>query len=280
MALLLTESEEEADRLFETLERENRRRKEVEGRILSEAIEMIDRDVDLDTDRAIVLGGERWHPGVIGIVASRLVERYHRPVLLASLGERCRGSARSVPGLHINDALSRCQEHLLRFGGHSQAAGFEIERDGLSAFRRALLATIETPLEAMVPGIEADCPVRLDDLSATLLDEIGRLEPFGHGNPAPLLLAEDVEVVGAPRRMGADGQHLSFFVRSNGRAFRAVAFGQGERCDQIAGRSSRVSLLFEPTWNRWQGRRDIELRVRDLRVLDGQRARGGAGSLS
>jgi len=263
--LLTTESEETAAELLDVLERENQRRRAIEAEIHADARGRV-LEEGLGREKAIVLGDPSWHPGVIGIVASRLVEEFFRPTVLVALGERCRGSVRSIPGVHITDALSRCGECLLSFGGHAVAAGLEIEASQLGTLRRMLNETIDLPIEEMVPEIEVDLRVDLSKVTGGFLDELSRLAPHGAGNPEPLLAAGDLEVVGQPRLMGAKGQHLSFFVRAQGRAFRAVAFGKGNYYDKIRTNDSRVSLLFRPTWNSWQGRREIELNVRELVV--------------
>jgi single-stranded-DNA-specific exonuclease len=269
MNLLATGCEAEAARLMDTLERENRKRREIQERMQLVALERIREQVDLERDRAIVLADREWHPGVLGIVAARLAEEFYRPTLLFAIqGDRCRGSARSVAGVHICNALGDCREHLQGYGGHALAAGVECGLASLERLRQALNVAIDlAPLE-MVPAIEVDCEVSLSQIGPQLLEELSRLSPFGESNPEPLLAARDLEVVGAPRLAGEGGKHLCFFVREHGVTFRAVAFGQGSLLDSIDRRAARVSLLFQPRWNHWRGRREIELYVRELAVGD------------
>jgi len=268
--LLRAQNDEEAERLLEKLENENRRRRSIEADILADARRRVHEDFDLDRDRCIVLADDSWHPGVIGIVAARLVEEFFRPTLLFAItGDRGRGSARSIPGVDIHAALSSSQVHLLKFGGHALAAGAEVEVDKLDDLRDALNAAIDLPPCEMIPEIDVDCRLSLDEVTSGLLDEISRLSPFGEGNPEPLFAATDVEIAGQPRVMGANGKHLAFHVRepgSNNKAFRAVAFGMGALYPLIERRGTRVSILYRPQWNEWQGRRSIELRVTDLRT--------------
>jgi single-stranded-DNA-specific exonuclease len=265
--LLSTRDPAEGSAIAESLERENRRRQKIEGEILQGAVALIERDVDLDRDRAIVLAAEGWHAGVIGIVAARVVERYFRPTLLIAIdGERARGSARSIRGVHITEALARTSEHLLGFGGHEMAAGVEVRPDRIDDLRRALNDAIAVPPAEMVPEIEADGCVRLREIGPRTLEELQLLAPHGVGNPEPLLSTRDLEVVGVPRIVGSDGRHLSFTVRENGAVFRAIAFGKAEFYPRISRQGARVSLLVEPQLRSWQGRSDIELCVRDLRV--------------
>ncbi|MBN1442986.1 MAG: single-stranded-DNA-specific exonuclease RecJ, partial [Planctomycetes bacterium] len=269
MRLLLTEREDEASELISTMERENERRRQVESEILQAARQRVRDEVDLSSERVIVLGDPAWHPGVIGIAAARIVEEFYRPTLLVSMDpRRLRGSARSIRGVHITAALEQCREHLRSFGGHEMAAGFEVLPGRLDDLRRALGEAVPLPPSEMVPAVEADCRVELSDITPALLQELLRLAPFGEGNREPVLAALDLDVVGSPRPMGADGQHLSFFVREGKRVLRAVAFGKGCLASRLTGRGVRVSLLFRAVWNEWQGRREIELNVSEIDPLE------------
>ena len=275
MRLLTTESETEADELLGVLEADNEHRRAIEAAILATARTRILADVDLSVARCLVLGDADWHPGVLGIVAARLVDEFYRPTLLFAIdGDRARGSARSIPHVHLHDAMSRCAEHFVQFGGHAFAAGAEIDPARIDSLRVALHDAIDVAPHDMVPTVEVDCRLPLDAIDATLLAELARLSPHGAGNPVPLFVASDVEIVGQPRVIGRDGQHLTFHVREPGghAAFRAVAFGLGARVRDIARRGTRVSLLFEVRWNEWQGQRAIELRVLELE-LSGLRSR-------
>ena len=271
--LLMTDCDEDASRLVNILDRENQRRRTIEAEIVEMARQRVLDEYDLDVDRCIVLGDEGWHPGVIGIVASRLVDEFFRPVLLFALeGDRGRGSARSIPQVHIHRAMTCCSDHFVQFGGHALAAGAEIERDRLPELRTALHEAIETDVSEMRPAVDVDCHLPLSAIGSELLHEISKLQPYGEGNPEPLFAATGLEIAGQPRLMGQDGKHLSFHVKQPGGtafravAFRAVAFGMGKRYPEIEKRGTEVSLLFRPQWNEWQGRRSIELHVQDLRV--------------
>ena len=268
LELLTTDCETRAQELLGELETENIRRREIERAMFEEARAMVLESYDLESERAIVVGDPGWHPGVVGIVASRLVEEFFRPAVVFAIdGDRARGSARSIPQVHLTDAFGKCRDLLRGYGGHAMAAGAELDPSRLEEFRAALSDAVDVPVSEMVPEIESDGPVQLPELTGQFLDDLRRLEPHGRGNPEPLLVARDLEVVGEPRRMGKDGRHLSFFVRAQGRAFRAVAFGQADRYDEIT-RLGRVSLLFQPTWNTWRGKKEIELNVRDIRLGD------------
>ncbi|HLU50342.1 MAG TPA: single-stranded-DNA-specific exonuclease RecJ [Planctomycetota bacterium] len=273
--LLLTDDPERADELCEAIETENQRRREIESAIHSQARERVLEEVDLSKARAIVLGDPEWHPGVIGIVAARIMDEFYRPTLLFALENgRARGSARSIPPVHITDALGRCRDVLLGFGGHAMAAGAEIEPRRIGELRDALQRSIEVPVETLEPEIEADGRVVLDEITADLFADVAKLAPHGHGNPEPLLVAEGVKLVGEPRLLGQDGRHIAFHVRQGERVLRAVAFGKGEWFDDLrGGRGLRLSLLFRVRKNVWQGRTTIELDVQDMKLAGAESVR-------
>ena len=265
--LLLSDDAEEAARLASVLEEDNRRRQEIERAICDEARAAVGAGVALDRARAIVLAGEGWHPGVIGIVAGRIAEEFHRPtVLLVIDGDRARGSARSVPGVDLCAALRECQGSLLAFGGHAMAAGLEIELSRIDELQAGLDRAIPIEPAAMVREVEVDGGVRLSDLTLAALEELAYLAPHGNGNPEPMFVLENMDVVGEPRVLGSAGRHLAFHVREDSAVRRAIAFGQGELLSRIR-RGSRVSLLLEPRLRSWQGRSDIELNVREIRLV-------------
>jgi single-stranded-DNA-specific exonuclease len=267
MRLLEAEDESEARSLAAHLERENKRRQGIEQEIHAAARAMVLEDTDLARSRVLVLASRAWHAGVIGIVAARIAEEFHRPTILFAVEDgRARGSARSVNGVHFTHALERCA-HLLRgFGGHEMAAGAVIDPERIEDLRRELQGAIDRTPEEMVPEVQVDARVSLSDLNASVLSELALLAPHGRGNPEPVLTAEDIDVVGAPRLIGAQGAHLAFHVRQAGAVFRAVAFGQAEHYPGVSREGARVSLLLEPRENLWQGRRSIELNVLEIRV--------------
>ena len=201
---------------------------------------------------AYVLAGEGWHAGVIGIVASRLVESSGRPVVVIALdGERGRGSGRSVDAVDLLSALSACSEHLLRHGGHSAAAGLEIEAGRLPAFAGALESHVKGTLEAAdtVAVERVDAVVQGADLGMDLAEELARMAPFGRGNPGISLMVDEATFTD-PRPMG-EGKHLRFTVQSGGVRARAVAFGGGSKLPVAAGEPARATFSLEV--NEWNG---------------------------
>ncbi len=225
LELILTEDPERAQRVAEELDRANHERRDTETRILFDA----ERQVAAAGERAAyVLAGEGWHGGVIGIVASRLAERHHRPfVLIALEGGRGRGSGRSIPGFDLLGALNACAGHLVRHGGHRAAAGLEIEQDRLEDFGAAFAAHAEAVLSgAALSGTErVDAIVQGGELGMELAEELTTLAPFGAGNPAVSLLVRGAQF--ADRRPMGEGRHVRFTVLADGARARGVAFGGG-----------------------------------------------------
>jgi single-stranded-DNA-specific exonuclease len=235
--------------------------------MLEEAKDLIQKTVDLESDRAIVLASEKWHPGVIGIVASRVVEQCYRPaVLIAMDGEQGKGSGRSIAGFNLYEALEACQEHLTRFGGHKYAAGLTIEAKNVAVFREKLkrLAAEKLSSEQLVPSLKIDVSIALDQVGEDLLDSLNTLAPFGPQNMRPVIMASNLEVVGCPRVVGKN--HLKFKVRQNGKVLDVIAFGMGERLGDLEMGKSNLSVVFVLEENRWQGRTSLQLRAKDLRV--------------
>jgi single-stranded-DNA-specific exonuclease len=268
LELVLTEDAAVAEGLARELEDLNRDRQSVEDRILREAVELVEGLPERDRRRrGYVLWREDWHEGVIGIVASRLVERFHRPVVLvAGSHDGWKGSGRSVASFDLHGALAACSEHLERFGGHRAAAGLSIVPDRLEAFAEAFASHADAELgdEDLHAPVPVDAVVSAEDLTLPLAQELERLAPFGLGNPDVTLLVPGVRAV-APGQVG-DGRHLRFRVRQQGRdAGSAIAFGQGFELDRL-----RADALFDVACrlkeNRWNGTVAPQLVVR--RVFD------------
>ena len=267
LELLLTEDEAAARRLADELERLNRERQAIEERILREAVAQVEDWPEAERRRrAYVLANEGWHEGVIGIVASRLVERYHRPVVLIAAGQReWKGSGRSIPSFDLHAGLAACAGQLERFGGHRAAAGLSIRPDYVEAFADALATHAASVLTdedlRQVTVIDAIVP-RRTRLTLELCEELARLAPFGLGNPHVTLLAPacslgDLGAVG-------DGKHLRFRVRSeSGADGGAIAFGLGRELDRLR-RPGRYDVAFRLQANQWNGTVAPQLVVRRL----------------
>ncbi len=258
--LLLCDDPKDAARIAAELDASNSERQSLERDILEGALGMIRKSPNLKGRHSIVLASPGWHPGVIGIVASRIVDLYHRPTILIALQEGSgRGSGRSIPGFHLYQALNACSDHLLKFGGHRQAAGLSIEEATLTAFVEHFdqVAAGELSQDDLVPELSLDGELSPADLTLDLLDQLLPLQPFGMGNPEPLFLLRAVRVL---ESRVLKGSHLKLRIDASGRSIDAIAFG-------LAGRElpERIDLAVAIQENIWNGRRTLQLRVKDLR---------------
>lgn len=268
LRLLLARDDHTASRLAEHLERQNSERRVTDANVYEDVKRQARTRVRED-DRAVVLWGDDWHPGVLGIVASRLVERYHRPaVVIAFDGEVGRGSGRSVEGFHLFNALQECGPMLERFGGHRMAAGLTVRRERVEelAVRLRDLARQELVDREPVREIRLDLEVPLERLGPDLLRWLGHLAPFGAGNPNPVLLVRGVELA-RPTRVGNDGGHLKMQLAEDGHRVPAIGFGLGKRV-QEARDLERADVALVIAENRWQGRRETQARVLDFRPAE------------
>jgi single-stranded-DNA-specific exonuclease len=266
LRLLLTDDEADARRLARLAEDTNRARQDEDRRTLAEALAQLERDFDPARDFGVVLAGEGWHPGVIGIVASRVVERIHRPVVLVALSDgRGRGSARSIPGFHLYDAVAACGRHLDRFGGHRQAAGMDLRVEALDAFRADFNAHARACLEGedLRPELRVDLELDLGEADLALADVARYLGPHGIGNPRPVFLARGLRVVGEPRTVGRG--HLKLTLEAGGITRPAIGFGLAERLRPSALLGARADAVFQLVPNEFRGLRTAQLRLLDLR---------------
>jgi single-stranded-DNA-specific exonuclease len=266
--LLTTPSPQRAADLARFLEEQNQQRQIAERKLLHEARELAGEATDMP---AFVLAKEGWHPGLIGIVAGRLMETLGRPVLMIALfddGKPATGSGRSIPGFKLHHALELCGSDLLSHGGHAAAAGFRIAAVSIDRFRERFCAVADGHFRSEPPHrrLVLDAELPLAALTTGLCNALTDLEPFGAGNPQPLFLAGDVQVVGEPRRVGGGERHLSFRVRQNGRELRSIAFGMADRAEELMSAQGKCCLAFTPRINEWQGRRSVELEIRDLQA--------------
>ena len=260
LELLLSSDPTRAETIAAALDEANAERQAIERSTLEEARAML-MDGACRGRKSIVLGSKLWHPGVVGIVASRIAELFHRPVILFALEDGTgRGSGRSIARFHLLDAIKSCAHHLLRYGGHSHAAGLslaeeELERFALS-FDEAAAGSLDA--DALIPTLSYDVelpPLQIDD---SLPMELERMKPFGMGNPEPVFLLRGAQV--AESRV-LKGGHLKLRLSCGGRSFDAIGFGLAEKGID----SGRVDLLFTPGINEWNGKKLLQLVVKDLR---------------
>ena len=263
LELILTEDPARAAQIAAELDSANHERREIERRIRFEAEAQM---AELGERGAYVLTGASWHPGVIGIVASRLAEQSGRPVVMLALeGERAKGSGRSVEGFDLLAGLEACGQHLERFGGHRAAAGVELHRDRIEAFSAALAEHAAAARRGQDATIveRVDVVLGAGELSIELAEELHALAPFGHGNPPVCVMLADASLHD-PRPMG-EGRHLRFTVDSRGSRARAVSFGQGGRLPVAEGEPAEVTFALEV--NEWNGVSEPRLVLRRAQAL-------------
>lgn len=263
--LLLSSDKIMAMELAKQLNEENSERQLIEKQILEKAEQQL-LEVDVAAQKVLVLAGEDWHTGVIGIVASRLVEKYYKPVIIIGIKDGVgKGSCRSIRGFHIQDALKKCQDLLLGFGGHAQAAGLSILPENVNGLRERLtLLAIETLSEKdYIPVVNIEARLSMAQVDDALLNELIALEPYGMGNPRPVFACEHVQVVSA-RQIGKDGSHLRLSLGQSGKEAVALAWNKGELAGKVT--KTIVDVAFQPEFNVWQGRQSIQLKLQDLKI--------------
>jgi single-stranded-DNA-specific exonuclease len=258
---------DEARALAEQLNEENLRRQDQEQTVLAEARRAIEKDPDIGAHSVLVVTGEGWHRGVIGIVASKLVDAFHRPAVVISVEDGIgHGSCRSIGGFDMLGAIEACSAHLLRFGGHRMAAGLTVEAGAIKTLRAALHTYGDDRLgpDDLRPRLRVDARLAFDAIKGRVVEEIMALEPFGLGNPKPVFCAGPVEIVDGPRRIKE--RHLKMAVRQNGRIFRAMAWRSVEREPFLAEHRGALDVAFSLTQNAFNGETYTELTLADMRA--------------
>ncbi|HKQ58043.1 MAG TPA: single-stranded-DNA-specific exonuclease RecJ [Candidatus Eisenbacteria bacterium] len=265
LRLLLARDEGEARACAESLEDDNERRRAFDGAAAIQAAERVEKELGWPDCASILLWSEDWHPGVLGIVASRLVERFQRPTLLVALdGDRGRGSGRSLPGLDLIRVLDGCGDLLEAYGGHALAAGITVTRDRLPELRERLERLVR---ERVSPGdlvrkLEFDCPLSLAECDQALVEWVDRLAPHGLDNPEPLYHLPHAEVVSTSVVGG--GKHLRLTVRDGTAVAEAIGFGMGGEAEAVR-QAGVCSILFVPTRNEWNGASRLQLKLKGIR---------------
>jgi single-stranded-DNA-specific exonuclease len=265
--LLLADDFPAARALADTLNQANRHRQELTKEIQGLARQQV-QALGKQTNRIVVLDSEGYPAGLVGLVAAKLVEELARPVLMLERGpETSRGSARSIPGFNMIEALTACDDLFVRYGGHSAAAGFTIATERLPELEARLLdyATTHLPDEMLTPALEIDADMPLGALSWALLEQIALLEPFGQSNPQPVLISRRVRVISS-RATGAEGQHLKLRLDdgAGGRSYDAIAFRLGQLAPHFA-KPRVIDIAYTLEANEWNGSRNLQLNIKDLR---------------
>lgn len=271
--LLLTKNAEEAQQLASHLDGLNRKRQQVEQDILEKAEEELSRQ-DISSLPAIVLAGKGWHPGVIGIVASRLVEKYYKPVIILSITEEhpelAKGSCRSIEGLNMYEALASCREYLLGFGGHEMAAGLSLRTKDIESFRKAFCQTASETLtkDDYRPKAMIEFEMHPAKVTVDLVKEISKLEPYGCANPKPLFGCRNLHAAGV-RTIGAEKQHLKFSIHLNGTSVDMLYWGQSSLAGLID--AEPLDIAYRPSINEWQGKLRVQAIVDSINPAEKSR---------
>ena len=269
--LLTTDDPDRADSLARYIHQLNEDRASLERKIQLAASKQAKEEFDLENDPALVLADRGWHAGVIGIVAGRLAEKYNRPVVLISLDplgvKPGLGSARSAGACNLHEALMACTAHLVSHGGHAAAAGLKIDESQIPAFRAAFCEYVssEAPTDHRLAELVIDAEAPLSQLTLSVVEQIERMAPFGHGNPRPVLCASGVELVEPPRRIGGGERHLSLKLRQHNVTIRAVGFNLGEAADALTAHAGLLDIAYRPVINTFRGRRSVEMHLVDWR---------------
>jgi len=259
---------EDARALAQQLNDENLRRQQEEADLVAQAKKAIETDPAIGAHNVLVVGGDGWHRGVIGIAASKLVDAYHKPAIVLSVdGDVAHGSCRSIPDFDMLDALERCADLFLRFGGHKQAAGLTMEAARVAEFRARINAHADEVLEPdqLRPRLRIDGALNLRHITPDFVDGLNAIAPFGCGNPRPVFHAMPVEIVDGPRPLKE--RHLKMTFRQDGRSFRAIAWRAAERAAFLTEHRAGVNLAFSLDQNQYQGETYLELSVADVKSL-------------
>lgn len=265
--LLTTDDAEEAKRCAEHLNRLNRERQILCDEIAAAALEQVEHNPQWREHRSLVLAGEGWNPGVIGIVASRIVEQHNRPTLVVAVdGETAKGSARSIPGFDLYAGLKEIEDLFEKFGGHTMAAGFSLPASRIGELRERFAAVAASKLadEDLRPRVVCDAEVPLDRIDLSLADTLAALEPHGFGNPAPRLFVRDVPLLQC-RTLGAESQHLKMVVGVSDRPLTVLGWGRGADIRLLARGVRSVHLVVRVGVNEWNGRREVQMELEDWR---------------
>ncbi len=262
--LLTTYNEKEAERLAKILEDYNTERGKLQEQILKSALKIL-QSLDMKTNReGIVLSHPKWHEGVVGIVASKIAEKFYRPtILIAEKEDICKGSGRSIPEFDIMEALVEAEEFLEDFGGHPQACGISIKKENIKPFKEIFNRVVREKLKEkdLTRKITVDFPLSLHFINDELIKKISFLAPFGVGNPSPIFSTSNLEIVGSPKIVGKN--HLKFMVRQDDKYFPSIGFSQGKKLEFLK-REPRINIAYTPFIDDWS--KNITLKIRDIKV--------------
>jgi single-stranded-DNA-specific exonuclease len=267
VALLTAVDPHEAHELAQALDRINQERRDMQRAIEETVHERITRQYGSEPPAAIVLGDDSWHHGIVGIVAARIAEKYHRPTFLLQIQDGvARGSGRSIPAFDLYQGLQHCAQWLQRYGGHKYAAGLTMDAACLPYLQEDLIRYADDVLdpEDLKPILHLDAIVSLQAITLDFVEQMEALAPYGAGNPTPVFGAYDVYIASTIRRLGEKGQHAKFQVRQETTKLEVIAFQQADHVQAFAPQTP-LNIAFTPLVNTWQGRYNVELQLRALR---------------
>lgn len=264
--LFTSQSLQQARTLAKELEKENKARRDVDETTFKEALEMIENRFDPANDYAFVLYKRDWHPGVIGIAASRIVERFYRPTVMISVMDGIgKGSARSIANFNVYEAIKQCSQHLITFGGHKYAAGLTIREENIPSFIEMFkeVARAQITPEDLVPIIKIDCEVRLSDFDERLMRLLKLMGPFGPLNLRPVFVSRNLKVVGEPSIVG--NNHLKLNLEQNGVIMTAIGFNLADQAEEVLKNNRLIDCAYVLEENYWNGRRELQMRLKDIK---------------
>ena len=268
--LLTTSDKTRAEELASILIRENKRRQLIQEDIVNDAICLVHSQVDLENNKVVIIGSKGWHPGVVGIVASRIKDEFSRPAIVIAFDKKGigKGSARSIPHLDLYEALSYAAKFLEGYGGHPMAAGLTVHQDKFENFKSLFLRNVNKILtnNDLIPAISIDGEMALTDINSRFMRFLEKLGPFGPGNMRPKFVSRNLSISGQPRLMG-NGEHIRFIVSQNGRNYPAVGFKLSSHYEDLI-RGVPVDIAYVVEVNQWQGQSNIQLNVRDIQLSD------------
>ena len=267
--LFNTDSYEEAERLAKVLESENLERRKIDEVTFSHALDLVKTIENFDSELGIVLHHDSWHPGVVGIVASRLVEKYYRPsIMLTTIDGVAKGSARSIPGFNIYEAIEECKDLVVQFGGHKAAAGLEIEVDNIKEFRKRFNEILKTSMndKDIIPEIKIDSKISLCEITPKFIRVLDQFAPFGPGNMRPIFLAENVKIIASPRIVGTNHFVTTFCQNDGDKVYDAIGFNLGKFVYEVDKANDLVDIVFTIEKVVRDGRTFPQIRVKDIRI--------------
>ena len=266
--LLTTQNPVLAQDIAKDLEQENDRRKDITLIITNQALYMVETQCNLEHEKAIVLQNKEWHPGVIGIVASRIKETYARPtIIIATDGNEGKGSCRSISGFDMVDALNDCRKYLIGFGGHPIAAGLSLHPDNFQSFREKFIQVANKKIqpEDLIPMINIDAEIKLEDINPRMIKFLNALEPYGPGNMRPVFVSRNLSVDGIPKLIGRDQNTLKFSVKQSKTPFESIGFNMVEHYEKLI-QNSPIDIAYVIGENEWNGRKSIQLELKDVKL--------------